>query len=57
MRWLDDTRLMFSTVDSWQCVFDNFGLPTGIQVWDITSNTFTLPLWETSWLLPMPYAD
>jgi hypothetical protein len=57
MRWLDDTRLMFSTVDSWQCVFDNFGVPTGIQVWDITSNTFTLPLGETSWLLPMPYAD
>jgi hypothetical protein len=57
MRWLDDTLLIFSTFDSWQCVFDNFVLPTGIHVWDITSNTFTLPLGETSWLLPMPYAD
>lgn len=57
MRWLDDTRLMFSTFDSFQCVFDNYGPPTGIHIWDTSSNTFTLPLGETSWLLPMPYSE
>jgi hypothetical protein len=57
MRWLDDTRLIYSTFDSGQCIFDNFGLPTGIRVWDTTSNTFTSPLGDSSWLLPMPYSD
>ena len=55
--WLDNTRLMFSTFEGVQCIYDNYLSPTGIHIWDTSSNEVTMPLGEYSWLLPIPYTE
>ena len=55
--WLDNTRLIYSTFENTQCIYDNYMSPTGIRVWDISNNVVTMPLGESSWLLPIPYTE